>query len=98
MSLEKPATIEYMEDGVMEVKTEPLKRYVLGDKRIRRICRRLRNYQIPEFRMKKNQEIYENQNEFGDRICKRFEDKSILMVLAIAPTQSGKTGSMIASA
>ena len=53
MSLEKPATIEYMEDGVMEVKTEPLKRYVLGDKRIRRICRRLRNYQIPEFRMKK---------------------------------------------
>ena len=98
MSLEKPATIEYLEDGVIEVKTEPVKRYVLGDKRIRRNCRRLRNYQIPEFRMKKNQEIYENQNEFGDRICKRFEDKSILMVLAIAPTQSGKTGSMIASA
>ena len=40
-------------------------------------------------------EIYENQKEFGDKIRDAFLDKKVFSIMAIAPTQSGKTGSMV---
>lgn len=42
------------------------------------------------------QDIFENQREFGKKIATMFLNLSLLNVLAIAPTQSGKTGSMVA--
>jgi hypothetical protein len=95
---EKNEQIEILGEGEITVPVSSVKRYVIGEKPIRRRYRRLKNYPVPNIQMKKGQKIFENQDEFGDRISKRFEDKSIIMVLAIAPTQSGKTGSMIASA
>ena len=41
--------------------------------------------------------IYINQVKFGRNITKHFLDKSKFVVMAVAPTQSGKTGSMVAS-
>ena len=41
--------------------------------------------------------IYINQVKFGKNITNHFLDKSKFIVMAIAPTQSGKTGSMVAS-
>ena len=41
--------------------------------------------------------IYINQVKFGKNITKHFLDKSKFVVMAVAPTQSGKTGSMVAS-
>ena len=40
-------------------------------------------------------EIHENQKEFGDKIQHAFLDKKVFSIMAIAPTQSGKTGSMV---
>jgi hypothetical protein len=40
--------------------------------------------------------VFPNQDDFGKNIAHTFLDKHILSVLAIAPTQSGKTGSMLA--
>ena len=40
---------------------------------------------------------FENQKQFGRDIVKAFDDLRVLNVLAIAPTQSGKTGSMLAT-
>ena len=48
------------------------------------------------FTMKKP--IFRNQVQFGRKITSHFLDKSKFMVMAIAPTQSGKTGSMISTA
>jgi hypothetical protein len=42
-------------------------------------------------------DIFQNQSSFGQDIAKAFIDRSVHTVLAIAPTQSGKTGSMLAS-
>jgi hypothetical protein len=40
--------------------------------------------------------VFPNQNQFGQQIANKFLNLSILSILAIAPTQSGKTGSMLA--
>ena len=43
------------------------------------------------------EQTFENQKSFGKKISNMFEqDNSLYNVLAMAPTQSGKTGSMIA--
>ena len=39
---------------------------------------------------------FENQRSFGKQIADSFMDRNVINVLAVAPTQSGKTGSMIA--
>tara|TARA_B110001450_G_scaffold247395_1_gene262407 strand:- start:583 stop:1863 length:1281 start_codon:yes stop_codon:yes gene_type:complete len=41
-------------------------------------------------------QTFDNQKEFGNDIADTFRDRNVTHVLAIAPTQSGKTGSMIA--
>lgn len=41
--------------------------------------------------------LFPNQINFGKKITKSFLNKDIFMLLAIAPTQSGKTGSMIST-
>ncbi len=41
--------------------------------------------------------LFPNQVLFGKRIAERFIDRSIHSVLAVAPTQSGKTGSMLST-
>tara|TARA_B100000963_G_C22613205_1_gene665928 strand:- start:303 stop:1715 length:1413 start_codon:yes stop_codon:yes gene_type:complete len=55
-----------------------------------------RNDEITKFKLKGP--IYQNQVKFGKKITNRFLDKSKFLVMAIAPTQSGKTGSMISTA
>ena len=40
-------------------------------------------------------DLFDNQDSFGQRIANRFIDRSIHTILAVAPTQSGKTGSML---
>lgn len=58
-----------------------------------------RTYRTPSF--KENpiaaiyQDIFENQRNFGKKIADMFMNLSLLNVLAVAPTQSGKTGSMV---
>ena len=42
-------------------------------------------------------DLFDNQASFGQRIANRFIDRSIHTILAVAPTQSGKTGSMLAA-
>ena len=41
--------------------------------------------------------LFPNQVSFGKKISERFLDRSVHSVLAVAPTQSGKTGSMIST-
>ena len=41
--------------------------------------------------------LFPNQVLFGKRIAERFIDRSVHSILAVAPTQSGKTGSMIST-
>ena len=41
--------------------------------------------------------LFNNQLLFGKRIAERFIDRSVHSILAVAPTQSGKTGSMIST-
>ena len=41
-------------------------------------------------------DTFENQRQFGRNICLAFHDLNVTHVLAVAPTQSGKTGSMLA--
>ena len=41
--------------------------------------------------------LFPNQVLFGKRIAERFLDRSVHSILAVAPTQSGKTGSMIST-
>ncbi len=41
--------------------------------------------------------LFPNQVAFGKRIAQRFLDRSVHSILAVAPTQSGKTGSMIST-
>jgi hypothetical protein len=41
-------------------------------------------------------DTFDNQRDFGRNICHAFHDLNVTHVLAIAPTQSGKTGSMLA--
>jgi hypothetical protein len=41
-------------------------------------------------------DIFQNQIDFGKLICNQFLNPFISTVLALAPTQSGKTGSMLA--
>ena len=43
-----------------------------------------------------NAKVFSNQDLFGKEISHQFLDRSIVSILAIAPTQSGKTGSMLA--
>ena len=42
-----------------------------------------------------NSDTFENQRDFGLKICAAFDDLNVTHILAIAPTQSGKTGSML---
>jgi hypothetical protein len=44
-----------------------------------------------------NPDIFENQISFGQNIAHAFIERSVHTVLAVAPTQSGKTGSMLAT-
>ncbi len=46
---------------------------------------------------KKVKTLFKNQIEFGKDIAYAFNDKSVTHVLAVARTQSGKTGSMLSS-
>ena len=39
--------------------------------------------------------IFENQKNFGKKIAQLFTNLSLINILAVAPTQSGKTGSMV---
>jgi len=39
---------------------------------------------------------FDNQRQFGRQIANAFDDMEVVNVLALAPTQSGKTGSMLA--
>ena len=41
-------------------------------------------------------DTFDNQRSFGRNICHAFDDLNVTHVLAVAPTQSGKTGSMLA--
>lgn len=41
-------------------------------------------------------DVFNNQFQFGKHIAHKFLNPTILSILAIAPTQSGKTGSMLA--
>lgn len=41
-------------------------------------------------------DLFQNQIDFGKTICNQFLNPYIVSVLALAPTQSGKTGSMLA--
>lgn len=41
-------------------------------------------------------DTFVNQRQFGAQICQAFDDLNVTHVLAVAPTQSGKTGSMLA--
>ena len=41
-------------------------------------------------------ETFDNQKRFGSNIFRAFDDLNVTHVLAVAPTQSGKTGSMLA--
>lgn len=52
-------------------------------------------YKVNPFQ-KRYQNTFQNQKDFGRNIAKRFLDNYIFSVLAVAPTQSGKTGSMLA--
>lgn len=59
-----------------------------------RVLRRFPAYKtnpISEFYEK----TFENQKQFGRSIANAFENMELLHVLAMAPTQSGKTGSMV---
>jgi hypothetical protein len=42
-------------------------------------------------------DVFENQLSFGNNIALQFKERSVHTVLAVAPTQSGKTGSMLAT-
>lgn len=60
-----------------------------------------KRYPFPKYKENPIKDFYEktfdNQKSFGKKISKLFEEDTCLFnVLAIAPTQSGKTGSMIA--
>ena len=44
-----------------------------------------------------NPDIFQNQLDFGENIANQFIDRAVHTVLAVAPTQSGKTGSMLAT-
>jgi len=52
-------------------------------------------YKVNPFH-KRYQDTFPNQKDFGKNIANRFTDKAIFNILAVAPTQSGKTGSMLA--
>ena len=65
------------------------------------ILTKRKKYPFPKYKENPIKDFYEktfdNQKSFGKKISKLFEeDTSLFNVLAIAPTQSGKTGSMIA--
>ena len=51
---------------------------------------------FPNKIIKFNPQLFPAQDQFGKIIAHKFFNTSILSVLAIAPTQSGKTGSMLA--
>ena len=42
-------------------------------------------------------DVFDNQLSFGNDIALQFKDRAVHTVLAVAPTQSGKTGSMLAT-
>tara|TARA_Y100000389_G_C17431860_1_gene503137 strand:+ start:583 stop:1893 length:1311 start_codon:yes stop_codon:yes gene_type:complete len=42
-------------------------------------------------------DTFDNQKQFGRDIVRAFDDLQVVNVLAVAPTQSGKTGSMLAT-
>ena len=44
----------------------------------------------------KYKDTFQNQRKFGKDVANCFLDKKVVNVLALAPTQSGKTGSMVA--
>jgi len=39
--------------------------------------------------------IYDSQRQFAKTVCDLFDDKKVLFVASILPTQAGKTGTMI---
>ena len=54
-----------------------------------------RDHQLEHFY---NRDTFDNQKQFGRDIYDAFKNRNLTHVLAIAPTQSGKTGSMLAIA
>lgn len=51
----------------------------------------------PEIKKMYVEETFDNQKMFGKQIIDNFDDLNVVNILAIAPTQSGKTGSMLAT-
>lgn len=51
----------------------------------------------PEIKLLYESATFDNQKRFGRQIANAFDDMGVVNVLALAPTQSGKTGSMLAT-
>ena len=51
--------------------------------------------EIEELERTKQSQIFENQNATAKEICMAFTDDQMHLVLTIAPTQAGKTGTML---
>jgi hypothetical protein len=66
----------------------------------KKVPERRRVHRIPAYRRNPMKEYYDklfdNQREFGKDIVEEFRDFQVANVLAVAPTQSGKTGTMVA--
>lgn len=54
-------------------------------------------YVDPEIKSMYESTTFDNQRQFGRQIADTFDDMGVVNVLALAPTQSGKTGSMLAT-
>jgi hypothetical protein len=80
----------------VKIKSDIRKVFVFNDtwKRTHYICNEGTNDQI---KTEYENATFENQRQFGRQIADAFDDMGIVNVLALAPTQSGKTGSMIAA-
>lgn len=79
----------------MRIKRSVSKIFVFDDSWQRRKfdCKQLPDLRIEEFYQK---DTFVNQRQFGTQIHQAFDDMNVTHVLAVAPTQSGKTGTMLA--
>lgn len=70
--------------------------FVFDDNWTRRIIHENKTDEYNDIKQFYLRDTYDNQRQFGFEIANTFHDKRILNILALAPTQSGKTGSMLA--
>tara|TARA_Y100000389_G_scaffold204838_1_gene260054 strand:+ start:921 stop:2195 length:1275 start_codon:yes stop_codon:yes gene_type:complete len=64
-------------------------------RRTKYVCYAVPDKQLNDFYL---EHTFDNQKAFGNDIADTFRERNVTHVLAIAPTQSGKTGSMISIA